>query len=357
MSFTLPPTLDFANDPPRTLREMEHWAKARAVPGAFEWLNSHAELGNTFRANRRAFEEWVALRPRVLRDVSSISLKTRFLGREWSAPFLVAPLGHLTQFHHDGEAELAAGTEGENTLLCISTQTRLQLSEVRARAPKADIAWQVYFYGDRDWVAGQVEEAKRHGAQAICVCVDAPIRPVRYPDMEIRYDGRKNGRRTQPAVPNTLCNAHTTWDDIAWLKEQAGDLPLLVKGIMTGEDAVLATAHGADVVWVSNHGARQLDSGLSTLEVLEEIRAAVGPGTPLVLDGGIRTGSDILKALALGADMVAIGRPVVFGLITAGAEGVRRTFQLFRDELEASMAMCGLAAVDQVGRNYVRTRW
>ncbi|OSM00115.1 alpha-hydroxy acid oxidase [Magnetofaba australis] len=351
-----PKSLDFENDPPRSLREVAHWARKMAIPGAYEWLNSAAGEATTCEMNRRFFRE-TAIRPRVLRDVSHINTRRIVLGHDLRMPVVIAPLGHLTQFHEDGEAELAAGAEGEGTLLCISTQTRLTLEEIRARAPRAELIWQVYCYGDRAWIADQVAQAKAHGVVGIAVCVDAPIRPVRYLDQEIRYDGRKHGRRTQPPVMDTSYNARITWNDMDWLKSQCGDLPFLIKGVMTPEDAALSVAHGADVVWVSNHGGRQIDSGLATLEVLPEIRQAVGNDVTLFFDGGVRTAGDVYKALCLGADVVALGRLAAYGLITAGAPGVKHVLNLLHTELEANLAMSGIADINLLGPHMVKRRW
>lgn len=343
---------DFNQNPPVTLREVEEWARRALLPGTFDWLQSAAGIGLTPRADRRAFQR-AALRPRVLRDVSNLDTSTTFLGQELSLPVIVAPLGHLTQFHEDGEAELALGTEGEGSILFISTQTRISLREVREYSPNSRLAWQVYFYGSREWVEGQVKEAEQLGAVAICVCVDGPKRPVRYLDREARYDGRDHGRFSAPRVPDTLMNLRTTWKDMEWLRSATG-LPLILKGIMTPEDARLAIDIGADCVWVSNHGGRTVDSGLATLEVIEEIRGEVGPDYPLVLDGGVRTGSDVVRAIALGADLVAIGRPAAYGLAAGGAEGVHKVFELLREEVDATMANCGLSNVSEITRDFVR---
>ncbi len=252
---------------------------------------------------------------------------------------IVAPTGHLTQFHHDGEAETAAGLEKAGTIFFISTQTRLKMSEIRSRAPKANLAFQVYFYGDHSWVEQQVKEAEQIGVTSICVCVDSPIRTFSYNRMVGHYDARKYGRRTTPPVPAQHLNALLTWADIDWLRTIT-KLPLLLKGIMTVEDAVMALDHGADAIWHSNHGGRALECDITAVELVAEVRSAVGKETTLIVDGGIRTGSDVFKCLALGADMVSIGRFVVYGLIADGAPGVQRTLELFQQEIASVMAMC-----------------
>jgi isopentenyl diphosphate isomerase/L-lactate dehydrogenase-like FMN-dependent dehydrogenase len=307
-------------------------------------------------ANRRAFIA-TALRPRVLRDVSNIDLKVPFLGSDLPMPLIIAPMGAMSQYHADGEAEMAAGVYDANALMCVSTHTRISLGDIRKQSPNARLVWQIYFYGDRDWVKQQIDEAIKYNCEAICICVDAPSRPVRYLDRETRYDARKVGRQTSVPAPDTSKNSHLTWDDFDWLRSIVTDVPLWIKGIMTAEDAVLSLDHGADLIWISNHGGRQLDSGLATLEVVEEIREAAGTETPIIMDGGVRTGSDIIKALALGADVIAIGRPAIYGLIAGGREGVQRVFELYREEIISSMAMCGLTQINEIDHSYVRTKW
>lgn len=336
-----------------TLREIRERAKSLITPLAWDWLEGGVEYENTIRRNEEVFRR-IALRPRVLRDVETIDTTCSFLGNKLAMPLIIAPTGHLTQFHFDGEAELAAGVDGFDTVFCVSTQTRIAMPEIRQRAPNMNWMFQVYFYGDREWILEQVRLAESLGASSICVCVDAPWRPARYRDRENRYDARKYGRRTTPPVPAQHLSKKVTWDDIAWLRSET-KLPLLLKGILTAEDGKIAVEHGADAVWLSNHGGRQLECDLTGVEVVAEVREAVG-SVPLVVDGGVRTGSDVLKCLGMGADMVAIGRPAIYGLVADGAAGVRRTLELFQEELSANMAMCGLTAVNQITRDVVRTK-
>lgn len=342
----------FDTDPPRTLREMEQRASEAAIPGAFQWLEAGSEYERTIQANRAAFDR-VAIRPRVFRDVSAVNPRTRLFGVDLGMPAIISPLGHLTQFHEDGEAELAAGTEGEETILCISTQTRISLPEIRERAKDTNLLWQVYFYGPREWVAEQVRIATDCGVVAICVCGDAPTRPVRYRDREARYDGRDHGRRTSTPVPSTLTNASTSWEDFAWLRDIT-DLPVIVKGVMTREDAELSVKYGADAVWVSNHGGRQLDSGLASMDVLPEVRDAIGSEMPLILDGGVRTGGDMVRALAAGADCVGIGRLAAYGLMAGGAAGVHKMLELLREEFISAMQNAGIVSIGDMSSDCIR---
>ncbi len=341
---------------PKTLREIELFSRELCInKKAFDWMLSASEDGWTDKWNKEIFKT-IALIPRILNDVSTIDIRSNFLKlKSLELPVIVSPLGHLTQFHEDGEIELAMGMQNVDTLLCISTQTRIKLSEIKRSAPKSRLMWQVYFYGDRSWVLNQVNEAIDLGVEAICVCVDAPIRPVRYLDREIRYDARHFGRRTQEPVQSMLQNSKTTWADIEWLKSSIKK-PLILKGILAPEDALIAKKMGIDAVWVSNHGGRQLNSGLSPLEVIRDIRIIVGEDFPLILDGGIRSGSDVVKAIALGSNIVGIGRTALFGLIHSGSSGVNLTFNYLREEIIACMAMCGINKVDNIKKLNLKIR-
>ncbi|MGH9893902.1 MAG: alpha-hydroxy acid oxidase, partial [bacterium] len=192
------------------------------------------------------------------------------------------------------------------------------------------------------------------GVEGICVGADAPTRGIRYRDRENRYNARKFGRTTNPPPPDHGANARTTWKDIAWLR-RITRVPLIIKGVMTGDDARLCREHGADAVWVSNHGGRQVDSGLAPLEVLEEVCEAV-PGADIILDGGVRGGGDIVRALAMGAKAVGLGRSIVYGLAAGGADGVRLTLELFREEILSIMANIGCSSIADLNRELIRKR-
>lgn len=340
--------------PIATLREARERARSLVPSQAWDWLEGGTGYEWTLAANSEAYRRYF-LQQRVLRDVTDVATSRSFLDMQLPIPLIGAPLGGMTQYHQDGEIALAQGGHAASTIMSISAMSRLRIEEVREAAPKAALIYQVYFQGSDEWLEEEVARAKAVGVKALCLCGDAPVRTARYRDRENRYDARRFGRRTNAPPPNHALGARATWDYVAWFKRQV-DVPVIVKGIVCAADAELALEHGADMIWVSNHGGRVLDSGLASLDVLPEIRAAVGKKATILFDGGIRTGSDILKALALGADIVATGRSAVYGLAVDGPAGVARVFELFAEEFRSAMAMCGVTRLDQIGPGILRTR-
>jgi len=340
--------------PIATLREAQERARSLVPPQAWDWLEGGTEREWTLAANSAAYGRYY-LKQRILRDVTNVKTGARFLGKQLPMPLIGAPLGGMTQYHQDGEIALVQGGHAASTIMSISAMSRLRIEEIRDAAPKAAMIYQVYFQGPDSWLEDEVARAKAANVKALCLCGDAPVRTIRYRDRENRYDARKFGHRTNAPPPNHALGARATWDYVAWFKQKI-DVPVIVKGIVCAEDAALAMEHGADILWVSNHGGRALDSGIASLDVLPEIRAAVGKKATIVFDGGIRTGSDVLKALALGADIVAIGRPVVYGLAVDGVVGVERIFELFAEEFHSAMAMCGISSLDEIRPDILRVR-
>lgn len=338
--------------PIATLREARNRARNLVPAQAWDWLEGGTEREWSVEANEAAFRQ-LALVPRILRDVSQVETGANLFGHALPFPLIGAPLGGLTQYHADGEIALTQGCAGASSVAALSAMSRLRIEEVRQAATQAKLIYQIYFQGPDEWIESEVRRALDIDVMAICLCGDAPVRTMRYRDRENRYDARRFGRYTNSRPPAHELGARATWQHVEAIRKMTTK-PLIVKGIMHAEDAARAVAAGADAVWVSNHGGRALDSGLASLYILPEIRAAVGKAT-VIFDGGIRTGSDILRALAMGADIAAVGRPLVYGLAVDGAAGVQRMFDLFAEEFHSAMAMCGLLRPSEIGCDAVRS--
>ncbi|HEX6456150.1 MAG TPA: alpha-hydroxy acid oxidase [Solirubrobacterales bacterium] len=332
--------------------------------GPRDYFNGGAGDEVTLRDNVEAWVRW-RLRPRVLKDVREVSTETEVLGGPVRAPVLVAPVAYQRMAHPEAEAGMAAGAAAAGTAMCLSTLSTTRPAEVAAAAPGGRHWFQLYAFRDEAVTRALMEEAIEAGFEAVVVTADAPPGGNRERDRRNRFtlpqelgtpslSAAVGGERSL-SIEETfaLMNHALTWDDVADLASECS-VPVLVKGVLTAEDAELALEHGAAGVVVSNHGGRQLDRSLATADALPEIADALeGRGT-LLVDGGIRRGVDVATALALGADAVLVGRPALWGLAAAGKEGVARVLGLLREELALTLALCGCTNPSQLSREHVR---
>jgi isopentenyl diphosphate isomerase/L-lactate dehydrogenase-like FMN-dependent dehydrogenase len=335
---------------PLTLAEIEGRARAVLDPATYAFFAGGAGDERALAANRSAFERRV-LRPRVLVDVSAATTRTTVLGKDVSVPVLVAPVAFQTLLHEEGELATARAARRSETVMCVSAISEAAPAEVAAAAPGARLWLQVYCFRDRDLTAGLVRQAVDAGFEAIVLTVDGPVlgrreralrAGFRFPErFLVRGTAGAAGRRKAASAAELaqLIDASLTWHDLEWLS--AAGLPLVLKGILTAEDARLACEHGAAAIIVSNHGGRQLDAAPAAVDVLPEVVAAVDGEVEVLVDGGVRRGTDVLVALALGAQAVLVGRPVMWGLAEGGDAGVARVLDLLRDELSDGLALCG----------------
>jgi len=351
------------------LLELEDLARAKVPRPSFDYIAGGAEDEVSLRRNREAFTKW-ALRPRVLVDVSRRDTSTSVLGQRVSMPILVAPTAFHGLVHPEGEVARARGAAAAGTVMVVSAIATRELEEV-AKAVAGPCWFQLYVWRDREVTAQLVKRAARAGYGAICLTVDTPVLGRREKDERNAFtlppglsiaNVRPAGLDGVPASERgsafakyvaELLDPAVTWKDIAWLRSLTS-LPIVLKGIMTAEDATLAVEHDVDGIIVSNHGGRQLDSTVGTLDALPDIVAAVQGRVEVFMDGGVRRGTDVLKALALGAKAVLIGRSALWGLALGGADGVRRVLEHLRGELELAMALTGRAALAQVDRSLVQ---
>jgi 4-hydroxymandelate oxidase len=350
---------------PLTVGEIEAHARDVLDPAVYAFFAGGADDERALAANRCAFERRV-LRPRVLVDVADVSTRATVLGGEVAAPVLVAPVGLQTLLHEEGELATARAACRSATVMCVSAISEAAPGEVAAAAPGARLWLQVYCFRDRRLTASLVRQAREAGFEAIVLTVDGPVIGRResalragwqFPEtFLVRATAAAGTRRAgaSPAELAGLVDASITWRD---LERLAGEgLPLVLKGVLTADDARLACEHGAAAVVVSNHGGRQLDAAQAALDALPEVVEAVEGRLEVLVDGGVRRGRDVLVALALGARAVLVGRPAMWGLAQGGEEGVARVLALLRDELENALALCGCRSPGDAGPALVGLR-
>jgi len=341
---------------PINVFEYEALAQAKMNPAFWDFYQGGSDDEVTLRANRTAFER-IRLRPRVLVDVSAgaLNMRTTVLGTPVSMPILVAPTALHSMAHPEGECATAQGAGTANTLMIASTTATRSIEEI-AQAASGPLWFQLYVYPSFQVAEKLVRRAEAAGYRAIVLTVDLPYLGNREKDRrnnvtippEPFYEANfvDVEEKGQPWVP-------LTWESLSWLRSITS-LPILVKGILTAEDAVLAVEHGVTGIIVSNHGGRQLDTALASIDALPEIVEAVTGRCEVYIDGGIRRGTDILKALALGARAVLVGRPILWGLAANGAQGVFQVLEILRKELELSMALAGRPTLDSIDRTLLK---
>jgi 4-hydroxymandelate oxidase len=345
------------------LDELESHARERMDPTAYDYYAGGSESETTLRDNVAAWDHW-RLRPHVLRDVSHVSTATTLLGTAVDTPIVVAPTAYHRLAHPDGERATARGAADAGALMIVSTLATTSLTDVAASAPDAPRWFQLYVFDDRGFADELVDRAVASGYRALVLTVDAPVLGMRLRDERNRFtlpDGvsMANLPSQLPEGDGSGLSAffarhdkRMTFDDLAALKERSG-LPLVIKGIHRGDDAARCVEAGADAVVVSNHGGRQVDSAVATADVLPEVVEAVAGRGEVYVDGGVRRGSDVVKALAIGARAVLLGRPVLWGLAAGGADGVRDVLTGMTDLLARNLTMCGVPDVRDVPRDLV----
>jgi 4-hydroxymandelate oxidase len=321
-------------------------AKAAVSSEAWDYYEGGAGDEWTLAENRRAFERWM-LRPRFLRGAGSPDPSTSILGTPLAFPVLVAPWAYQRMAHPEGELATARAAAAAGTVMVVSSTTESYLEDVAA-AGDGPTWWQLYVAEDRGFTEAMLARVVAAGYGAICWTVDFPVAGLRHRDTRSGF--------VMPfgtSASDYVFDAALTWDDLAWIREHAPGLPVVVKGLLTAEDAELAVQAGADAIVVSNHGGRQLDRSPAGIDALPEVVAQVSGRVPVLVDGGVRRGIDVLTALALGATAVLVGRPTIWGLAAEGEAGVRGVLAILRAEFENAMALTGCRTVDEIGRALV----
>jgi 4-hydroxymandelate oxidase len=356
--------------PTADVTQFEPLARPRLSQMAYDYVRSGGADEISMRENRAGFER-LQLSPRVLVDVSQIDTRINLFGGEFESPILLAPVAYHRLYHAEGEIGTARGASAAGAGFVISTFTTTAIDEI-ARNTQRPIWFQLYVQRDREFTRDMVQRAVASGCKAVCLTVDTPVLGNRYGQLafglpkelecvhlrgltlsgaavsQVTRNQPIQGHKTQrSSIYDTLFDPSFNWNDLEWLRSVAG-VPVIVKGALSAEDGRLAVSCGADGVIVSNHGGRNLDRVPATIDALPRVVEAVAGRIPVMLDSGIRRGTDVLMALALGAKAVFIGRPYVYGLALGGAKGVERVISILRDELERAMALTGRRSIAEI---------
>lgn len=380
------PSPNKENERPFTVADLEVIAKSKLPEQVWDYYVSGADEQTSIRRNRRAFDR-LLLRPRVFRDVSTIDTSASLFGKKYTFPVGISPSAYQKLVGGDGETDVARAAAQRGTFMILSSNSTSALEEVidAAGGPDADFWFQLYISQDREKSSKLIKRAEAAGYKALAVTVDTPVlgnrinerkkqlilpKPLSLPNLDdndpdkgskpslnrelLQAMTREEAARIQEAAKERglLNDASLTWaETIPWMKQQTQKMKIVVKGVMTAEDAHLAIEHGADAIIVSNHGGRQLDGVAATIEVLPEIVSAVQGKVPVLIDGGITRGSDVFKALALGADFCLVGRPALWGLAYGGSQGVEMVLDTLERELTRTMALSGARNLREIERS------
>jgi len=350
---------------PLTIDDLEQYAATHLDKNAFGYFSSGADDDVTLHENRQAFRR-IKLRPRMLRDVSHQDISVTVLGHKISMPICVSPTAYQAMAHPDGELATVRAVTTVNTAMGLSTCSTYSLEDVARESPDTVKFFQIPFLSDRQLMETLIKRAEKAGYKAVLLSVDMPRfskhkerasfalpSHLKYANF-LSFQKTKGFNNSQlDACLGTMIDSSVDWGAFDWL-QSITSLPIIVKGILTAEDARLAVQRGAQGILVSNHGGRKLDGSQATIEVLPEIVKAVqGTGVEVYMDGGVRLGTDVLKTLALGARAVFVGRPVPWGLAYKGEQGVTAVLQILRDELKVAMALAGCATLKDISPSLV----
>ncbi|WP_417900286.1 alpha-hydroxy-acid oxidizing protein [Bacillus haimaensis] len=350
--------------------EWEQEAKRRMEPHAFTYIQSGAGHEETLRANEEAFHRW-KIRPRFLKDVSVRDLSIAFFGKKHPTPFFLAPIGMQGIAHPEGEKATARAAKQMNVPFITSSVSTYSLEEIAHESGDNTRWFQLYWSRDWEITASFVKRAEQAGYEAIVVTLDTALLGFRKSDLTHGYSPLKLGEGagnyfSDPAflsrlhessednleaalkeLVNVVYEPTLSWEDLSFLRKQT-NLPIILKGILHPEDARLALEYGMDGVIVSNHGGRQLDGCIAALDALEEVANAIRGKIPVLFDSGIRRGPDVIKAIALGADAVLVGRPYIYGLAADGQNGVEQALQNLQTDTDATLALSGLSSINDI---------
>jgi 4-hydroxymandelate oxidase len=338
------------------LHEFEPLAREALSQMIFDYYASGANDDVTLSANESAYRR-ILLRPRMMTGNAVRTMSTTVLGQPMNTPIMIAPMAYMMMAHPDGECAMARAAASRGISMIVSTSATVSLEDIAAAVPDAANWFQIYLYKDRAAARDLIKRVEASGYGAIVLTVDRPILGRREADirnnfalpsnMQVKNFPADASREGFAAYRALIFEEDLRWSDVSWLKSITY-LPVLVKGVLRGDDARLALDHGADGIVVSNHGGRQLDGALATIDALPDVVQAVDGAADVLIDGGIRRGTDVLKALALGAKAVLLGRPLLWGLALNGETGVGHVLDLIVQELDLAMALCGCHSIADI---------
>jgi len=353
---------------PLNVFDYEKASQLLLEPQANDYYQSGSMGEHTLADNINAYQR-IKFLPRVLKDVSQLNSSIELAGNSLPSPLIISPTAFLGMAHPDGELAVARAANKSSTIMICSTMSNHPIEDITA-ATNSPVWFQLYVYKDKQATLALIERAKNAGCQALVITVDAPFLGRRERDVRNQFQlpshlkmsnlhalehsqlPNKHGHSGLAHYFENLIDKSLTWRDIGWIKEHA-NMPVYLKGILHPQDAKLAVEHGIDGIIVSNHGGRQLDGSIASIDALPAISIAVNQQIPIILDGGIRRGSDILKALALGAQCTGIGRPVIWGLSHSGQQGVEDVLNILQSELELAMALAGCSSVSNISNDII----
>jgi 4-hydroxymandelate oxidase len=347
--------------PAADLMQFEPLARRRLSRMAYDYVRSGGGDEVTMRENRLGFER-LRLSPNILVDVSQLDTRVSLFGMELEQPILLAPVAYHRLYHAEGELATARAANAAGAALVISSFTTTAIDEI-AKHTQQPLWFQLYVQRDRAFTKDMVQRAVAAGCKAVCLTVDTPVLGCRYGQLsfglpshlecvhlrglELKSPGLQGHKTRRGSIYDPIFDPSFNWRDLEWLRSIAG-VPVLLKGVLAPEDGKRAIDHGADGIIVSNHGGRNLDTLPATIDALPRMVDAVAGRMPVLLDSGIRRGTDVLMALALGAKAVFIGRPYVYGLAAGGAQGVERVISILRSEFERAMALTGRRSIAEI---------
>ena len=334
--------------------DLKKAAQKKLESHAYSYLVGGADDLRTFNRNMEAYQHF-QIRPRRLVNVSKIDTSIKLLGKKYGSPIILAPVGFQNMFHPKGEVPAVKAAEAKGHLAISSTVTSLSFTEI-CNAVTTPPWFQLYTTTNQKNTIRLLDKAKENGCETIVLTVDVPVPGNRENHINVLKGSMRSNNtlgnfdEVTPDFDNSL-----TWDFIPWFRKNY-DMKLFIKGVLTGEDAALALDYEVDGIIVSNHGGRQLESDLSTIEVLDEIVKVINGQIPILIDGGIRRGTDIFKALAMGATAVCIGRPYIYGLAAGGQAGVERVLEILQTELIRNMQLAGVNSIGDLNRKFIREK-